>query len=957
MWKTGQIHTGRAFATIALPCPSHQSRYSKSSARPGRPLTAGLEKRLIINQIAFRSCRQLQKTFTVIIKKSPITDRLPKLSDLPMIMRTYLLLVTLFLCGSGPLVAQPGPKAVTGKLSPMLSTRSIAAQQDTLFYIACTDLSRFKDLLARHGLLSGIRQEYTATRLVAIRCSRRQLDSLLLPSPLVLFADRYRRPREEQLINNYDMASNQVNLVHSLYPALDGRGLVVSIKENTPDTTDIDLRGRYLSTRLAARTVSQHASAMSTLIAGAGNSDLSGTGAARAAVLTASDFASLLPDADADYRQYAVTAQNHSYGTGIENYYGADAAAYDASSLANPSLLHVFSAGNAGGQASPTGTYAGLPGYANLTGSFKMAKNILTVGAVNRLLEPEALGSKGPAYDGRVKPELVAFGEDGSSGAAAITTGTTLLVQQAFRDLTGNLPPAVLTKAILLNTAEDAGRPGIDYQTGYGSVNAYGAISAVQQDRYTTGTIGQGQVYTVPLSLAAGISRLKVTLCWYDPPAGPNAPKALVNDLDLSLINTSTGEVWLPWVLNPAAHPDSLDKAPVRARDSLNNNEQVSLDLPAPGNYQVRVQGHSLPGGAQSFALCWQPDTAGRLQWQYPARGDLIHGGAANVLRWKSTFDKAATARIEYTVDGNHWRLIDDHIDPATGHYTWQAPDTLTAAVLRMLVDQQVYQTDTCIIATRPTATTGFNCADSFLLGWSRPPGIARFQVYVLGEKYLEPLTVTSDTQIVLGKPAHPALYYAVAPLLPQGLSGMRSLTFNYMEQGVDCYIKRFLADRAESSSRLSIELGTLYALRSLTVQKKGAGDYADLQSVNPVSQLNYQLTDATLSRGLNTYRLKLLRTDGSVIYSQPETVYNFQEAGYIVFPNPINAGAQLQVIAAEPGAGSIRLFNALGQPVLDKPLVNLHEQISLRQLQRGVYFYQIRQAGTPVQTGSLVIQ
>ena len=33
---------------------------------------------------------------------------------------------------------------------------------------------------------------------------------------------------------------------------------------------------------------------------------------------------------------------------GIENFYGADAAAYDASAIANPTLLQVFSAGNSG---------------------------------------------------------------------------------------------------------------------------------------------------------------------------------------------------------------------------------------------------------------------------------------------------------------------------------------------------------------------------------------------------------------------------------------------------------------------------------------------------------------------------------------------------------------------------------------------------------------------------------
>jgi len=36
------------------------------------------------------------------------------------------------------------------------------------------------------------------------------------------------------------------------------------------------------------------------------------------------------------------------------------------------------------------------------------------------------------AFDGRIKPEIVALGEDGSSGAAAIVSGIALLIRDAF---------------------------------------------------------------------------------------------------------------------------------------------------------------------------------------------------------------------------------------------------------------------------------------------------------------------------------------------------------------------------------------------------------------------------------------------------------------------------------------------------------------------------------------------
>jgi hypothetical protein len=152
--------------------------------------------------------------------------------------------------------------------------------------------------------------------------------------------------------------------------------LVVSVKENRFDTLDIDFKGRYISAAGYSPSLSTHASIMATLIAGGGNSFYSGKGAAWSAGISSSNFASLLPETDAYYQQYKLSVQNHSYGTGIENYYGVDAAAYDASVISNPYLLHVFSAGNSGDQTSNSGVYAGINNFATLTGVLKCRRTV-----------------------------------------------------------------------------------------------------------------------------------------------------------------------------------------------------------------------------------------------------------------------------------------------------------------------------------------------------------------------------------------------------------------------------------------------------------------------------------------------------------------------------------------------------------------------------------------------------
>jgi hypothetical protein len=189
---------------------------------------------------------------------------------------------------------------------------------------------------------------------------------------------------------------------------------------------------------------------------------------------------------------------------GVENFYGADAAAYDATVINNPSLLHVFSSGNSGTSASATGIYSGITGFANHTGSFKMAKNILTVGATDSFSVVAALSSKGPAHDGRVKPELVAFGEDGSSGAAALTSDTALLLQHTYKQLHGCLPAGSLIKAILINSADDAGNKEVDYANGYSSLNALNAVKTLQLGRFMNGSVAHSGTQLFTISVPAG---------------------------------------------------------------------------------------------------------------------------------------------------------------------------------------------------------------------------------------------------------------------------------------------------------------------------------------------------------------------------------------------------------------------------------------------------------------------
>ncbi|MEL6653465.1 MAG: S8 family serine peptidase, partial [Bacteroidota bacterium] len=234
---------------------------------------------------------------------------------------------------------------------------------------------------------------------------------------------------EESRVLDLNLNPNQFNLLHHFYPQYDGRGMTISLREYGIDSTDLDLLGRLAASPNADSILSRHATNMASIMGGAGNSSPKGAGVAPKLMIRSSAFGDLLPDNDDEYN--GVYVQNHAYGTEIENFYGGIAEAYDAHSYANPALLHLFSAGNRGRDTSRFGPYAGIPSFANLTGNVKHAKNVLTVGAIDSLKQILDYASRGPAYDGRIKPEVVAYSQDGTSNAVSLVSGLSVLLQQA----------------------------------------------------------------------------------------------------------------------------------------------------------------------------------------------------------------------------------------------------------------------------------------------------------------------------------------------------------------------------------------------------------------------------------------------------------------------------------------------------------------------------------------------
>jgi hypothetical protein len=343
-----------------------------------------------------------------------------------------------------------------------------------------------------------------------------------------------------------------------------------------------------------------------------------------------------------------------------------------------------------------------------------------------------ATPSRGPAADGRVKPDMCGafdwiltcdeepggyvggiyyddFG--GTSGACPTVCGCTCLVYDMYKDnYFGNnamhaWPHSCTAKAIMIADAQQypIGPNQIDRDVeGWGAPdmeNCYNLGPDYHVINEYPQTLSSGMSWSRTVS-SDGSHPLKVTLCWIDPPAASSTGtgRALVNNLDLKVTTPMMVSYWGNNGLNDdiwstsGAGPNHWSiPADSSYRDDRNNVENVFLPSPLPGVYTIEVfaRAGDMNNGSQDFSIC----ASGAIEGEPPSAtvsqpngGEVWTEGDFHDIIWTMSdnedLPEDLSVTIDYSTNGGAtypYNIITDQTgfsSPAS--YNWQIPNTPT---------------------------------------------------------------------------------------------------------------------------------------------------------------------------------------------------------------------------------------------------------------------------------------
>ena len=549
--------------------------------------------------------------------------------------------------------------------------------------------------------------------------------------------------------NRPGITDHRTNVANNIFGRnLLGQGVIFGVGDGGFVTAHKDFEQRLFNQMLTVLTnFGSHGDHVSGTLGGSGKLTSSNQGMAPKATIFTNQATNILNDIVTLHSEVGMIGTTNSYSFGwpgcFSGKYTSNSNAIDAQLIAMPFVTHQFAAGNDG-----TRVCSPYPsGYGNMHSDFASAKNTITVGNLDATDAISSSSSRGPAFDGRIKPDFCGVGTSvistwptnsystltGTSMATPGVSGSIILLYQRYKQLhSDSLPQGEYIKTLLMNSSDDLGNSGPDFQFGYGRINMRRALLVMESGNRIKSSVNHGDSVTFTISVPSGTSILKVMLGWRDAEGSPAASKALVNDLDVKVIDPSSVS-FLPWKLDTAKA--SVASTAIRAIDRLNNHEQVTIASPSAGTYTIKVYGYDLPTGSQEFFIVYET-TPQEIVLTYPIGGEKIIPGSSERVRWDATGFTSGTWSLEYSTNGgSSWTGITTGISIATRQFSWTVPTEISNQ-MRVRIMHSSSGGDTSgnvfTLFKSPTGVASAVCDRSVKLTWAQVTGANFYEVIMI---------------------------------------------------------------------------------------------------------------------------------------------------------------------------------------------------------------------------------
>ena len=731
-------------------------------------------------------------------------------------------------------------------------------------------------------------------------------------------------------------AMHRANVLHTNIPTgrkYDGSGINILCRDDGMVGPHIDFKGRINNSFVEniSNPGGSHGDGVSGIMAGAGNLRPKNKGMATGAQLYVIDYESgFLDETMQLHIENDVLVTNSSYSNGCNAGYTLVTEIIDQQLFNYPKLMHVFSAGNA--NQLDCGYGAGDQ-WGNITGGHKQAKNCMTVANLNADGTIVNSSSRGPAHDGRIKPDIAAFGEGhistdaentyqifgGTSAAAPGIAGVLAQLQQAHKIINNGLvADAALLKAAILNTANDLGQPGPDFKYGWGQINALRAVRIIEENNFIKSTVVPFQSKTNNLTIPVNIKEARIMLYWHDPEASTFSNKALVNNIDLKIIDPQ-GNTHFPWVLDATNNSINLAMAATTGIDDVNNMEQVFIENPVAGNYTVEIFGKEIPFGQLPYYLVWEFRTDG-LELTFPIGGESFEPHSTIPITWDG-IPSADNISISVSTDGGNSFEYIAAVPAVKNSFEWVVPQKVSGEVFIKLVNNQTGKTamnnSPFSIAPFPENLTVLEACPNFIkVGWDavdfgpNHPNV-NYDVYILGDKYMEKIGSTNQLDYLIptieNNPTNDH-WVAVSANAGNYLKSERTMAIHFNEGLFNCIQEHDLSINAIHSPKEGIIFGC--GTENLTVKIEIKNNGNQPESNFPVGfQINndppiFEIFDQELSAG----------TIKSFVFSQTINVSGAEEINLKVFTDLNNDSAIFN--NEKEVSFSLALYDGAGEPL-----------------------------------------